>query len=210
MYARAVHQSGITLYLDNRGKKKRDFVLSFRGGPSMAEIRQLDTLRVSREGDQMGGPMRDDRMRRGDSLRGPKLICTVKDRIEEKPIPVDGTEGPSAASGVDNGFFVYEFRIPLQSSEVRDYGLGATLGKKISVGLVWGEMRRPEWGEGGGPGGMEGGMRPPGGGFPDGGGGMGGRPGGGMRGGRPEGLKMPEKQEVWVKATLASGAEETE
>ncbi len=210
MYARTVHQSGITLYVDPNGKKKKDFELKFRGGPSFEEIRKLDTARAERRPEQ-DNPRFEDRMKRMDSLGVSQLVCTIKDRIEDKPLPLDGAEGPSAAAGVDSGFFVYEFKIPLRPSEVRDYGIGANPGGKISVGLVWGEFQRPERPEGGERGGMGGGMRPPGGGGDFGGGGpggMGGRPGGmggGMRGGMRGGeFKRPEKREVWLKATLAS------
>lgn len=145
-----------------------------------------------------GGLFSRDASKGGDQRR---FTCAIKDRIEEKGIPTDGAEGPTAAFGVDQGFFVYEFSIPLDEGGVRYYGIGAKPGDKISVGAFWGDMselrRRGDRGGGTRPGGM-------------GGGGMGGRTGGrsggyggmgGMRGGdRPD---RPEPVEIWIKTALA-------
>ena len=209
MYAGMIRRTGLTIYIDGKGKKSKDFMIKYVGGPSRE---QMMTLR--RQGTEM--PERDmtpemrermqERMNGPDTARGTEFVCYQKDRIAEKPIPVDGAEGPSAVFGVDQGFCVYQFKIPLRESEVRNYGIGAKQGQKFSVGLIWGEMaqerRENRMGFGGGPGGGGGGMEPPDG---MGGGRMGGRgggPGGGPGGGMMRGGGMPEKQEVWVKSKL--------
>jgi hypothetical protein len=140
-----------------------------------------------------GGPMFGAGDRRA-------FTCAIKERIEEKEIPVEGTEGPAAAFAIDQGLYTYEFSIPLAKGTVRYYGLGISPEDRLTVKATWGDMseiRRGMGGhdrpEGGGPpgDGMPGGM---GGGMPGGmGGGMppGGGPGG--MGSRPD---MPEKQEV--------------
>jgi hypothetical protein len=84
-------------------------------------------------------------------------------------IPVDGSTGPAASSGIDGGFFTYEFSLPLHESALRSYGLNAAPGQTIRVGAVWGGRKqgmsqgRPDMG------GMQ--MKPPGGGGGDFGGG---------------------------------------
>lgn len=214
MYAGMIRRTGLTIWLDASGKKAKDFMIKYVGGPSRE---QMMTLR--RQGTEM--PERDlppemrermqERMNEPDSARGPEFVCFQKDRISEKPIPVDGTEGPSAVFGVDQGFCVYEFRIPLRESEIRNYGMGVKQGQKFSVGLIWGEMsqerREHRMQMSGGPGMGGGGMEPPGG---MGGGQMGGRgegPGGGPGGGMMRGGRMPEKQEVWVKSKVGVSGE---
>lgn len=203
-WVRTIATTGLTLYVDVEGGKRKDFYLKFVGGPSRDQMRLMMKQEFgarSRDSHQMPDDMR--RMELEDSPHDsvPTLFCYVKDQIDEKSIPLTGVEGPAAAFDTSRGFFVYEFAIPLGESAVRSYGLGASLGKDISVGLVWGEpmsMRgeRPREGMdlGSGPGGgMGGGMR-------------GGRMGGGMgRGmsGPPGGMDRPTKQEVWLKATLA-------
>ena len=198
--ARIIKMSGLTLYLNIDGKKKKDFYLKFRGGPSLEQLR-------GRGQDQEGQtparrPMMDESEQPFGKERAPALTCYIKDRIVEKEMPLDGSEGPMAAFDTSLGFYVYEFRVPLDSGEVRYFGLGADLSRPIAIGMEWGDMEgmRGQMGDrrGGGPGGG-----------PGGGGGMG--RGGDFGGERPQGMggerpEMPKKQEVWVKAKLASQA----
>ncbi len=217
MYAGMIRRSGLTIYLDASGKKSKDFLIKYTGGPTREQMMTLRKQGTDMQGRQIPPEMRE-RMNEPDSMRGPEFICYQKDRIAEKPIPVDGSEGPSAVFGVDQGFCVYQFRIPLRESEVRNYGMGVKQGQKFSVGLLWGEMSEERRGRGmmsgGGPGGGPGGgggggMQPPGGMGGGPGGGMGGGPGGGPGG--PGGMmgrdQMPEKQEVWVKAKMGVSGE---
>jgi hypothetical protein len=185
--------SGLTLYVDIDGGKRKDFYLKFVGGPSREQLHSLMKKEFGGrvpEGRDMPEGMPPMDMDDGPRDSVPTLFCFVKDRISEKVIPLDGVEGPAAAFDTAHGFFVYEFAVPLKESEIRYYGLGAGSDKPISVGLIWGEVEqmhseRPN-------GGMDlGGM-------PGGGGGMG-RPMGGPQGG----VERPSKQEVWLKTTLA-------
>ena len=204
-YARLVRMSGLTLYLDAGGKNHKDFWLRFNGGPSFEQMREMSG-RGGADSSRQLPPDVEERMRERDQNFENTLVCFQKDRITEKPIPMDGSEGPAAAFGVDEGFFVYEFRVPLKESAVRYYGLGAMPGGTISVGMVWGEFDREAMrgsrGDDGmghvGIGGMPGGM-PEGMGEGRRRGGEGGFPGEG-RGGRD----MPKKQEVWLKAKLSN------
>jgi hypothetical protein len=205
-WARLIRMTGLTVYLDAKGEKQKDFMLKFTGGPTREQIMAAGGEKDVAQRREMPPEMRD-RMRGAGRNAEPKFICFQKDVISEKEIPVDGTEGPAVAFGIDKGFFVYEFSIPLKESGVRFYGLGVPPSKKVGLGLVWGEMdksARPEGMGEGGPGGRSGGGMPPGGGMP-GGGGMG-RPGGGGPGGGPPGgrggFEMPKKQEVWLKVQL--------
>jgi hypothetical protein len=194
-WARTIKTSGLTVYFNNRGKEDKDFLVRFRGGPSLDQI-----MAVSGRGENLPDrpPLDGDRFDSMTQDQEPHLSCFIKDRIIEKPIPLDGSQGPAAASDTSQGFFAYEMRIPLDSGTVRYYGIGAEPGQKIAIGAEWGSMEgmrseRPDGmgpGMGGPPMGQPGGSRP---------GGMGGR-GGGPGMGRPE---MPQKQEVWIKTVLA-------
>ncbi len=205
-WARAIKATGLTVYLDASGGKKKDTYVNFRGGPSREEL-----MRGGQE-DQYRGPegfehpeISQDQPPRDQMGDEPRLSCFIKDRITEKVIPINGDEGPSAAFDTSKGFYQYEMRIPLVKDSVRYYGVDAKPGAKLGLTLVWGDMsdmmqRRKEGvklGLGGPVGGGGGGM----------GGGMGGPPGGGMgRPGGPGGMRggMPKKQEVFLKTTLAS------
>ena len=208
-YARVIRMTGLTLWLDAKGKKNKDFMIKFRGGPSWEEMRSMmgRERRRPQDSSQQENPEMDQPPdRQGRPTEG-EFTCFQKDRIVEKPIPEDGSEGPSARFANDNGSFVYILSVPLGESEVRNYGIGTEPGRKISVGMMWGEMPKNTGDRGDRPeGGMEGG-------FPGGehGGGFGGS---GMRGGmgggegRREGgggqFKRPEKHEVWLNVELAS------
>lgn len=178
-WVRAIKMTGITLYFDTEGKQNKDFFIKYKGGPSMKDF-------MDRKHD---GYMTNMPSQTGDD-NPPQLICYIKDKIIEKQIHPDGSEGPTVAHDTSFGFYCYEFRIPLQESSVRYYGLGIDPGNPVSIGVVWGDMgnmkgMRPDMSDMGS--GMGGGR------------GMGGGKGGG-RGGmggskRPD---IPSKQEVWL------------
>lgn len=209
-WIRAIQMTGLTFYVDPKGGKKKDFFIRFTGGPTREQMRALMAAnpefnrreRPDRNRDRRNMPPGTRPMDAMDDASldtVPVFTCFVKDQIVEKQIPLDGAEGPAAAFDTSMGFFVYEFRVPITGSEVRNYGVTAPPGREISVGVIWGEMRmdgeqqRPSFGMGddmpmGGGGGM--------------GSGMGGPPGGMGRGG----FQRVEKQELWLKTTLASDA----
>jgi hypothetical protein len=210
MWARVIHRTGITIYLDSKGGKSKDAGIKFVGGPTMSEIReasprkedqgqrQNENGRFGREG------MNPERMRgRNDTV----FTYFNKKGLIDARIGIEGANGPKVAWGIDHGFYVYEFSIPLAKSKVRDYGLGLEPGKKLGFGAEWGG--RPEGMRG------EGGPHFSGTGFPGEGGGMmggndgdeGGRMGRpGERGERPGGEQMQnafQKQDFWIKTKLA-------
>jgi hypothetical protein len=212
-WARMIKMSGLKVYLDAKGTQQKDFMLKFTGGPTREQIMAAGGEKDTAQRREMPPEMRE-RMRDREKNYQSKFICFQKDVISEKEIPVDGTEGPTIAFGVDKGFFVYEFSIPLKESGVRFYGLGVPPNKKIGLGLAWGEVDKSQMREGMGEGGGDrggmggGGGMPPGGGgggMPSGGGGgFGGRGGGqgGPPGGGRGGFEMPKKQEIWLKVQL--------
>ncbi len=194
--ARVIKFGGLAISLDPRGGKNRDFQLRFRGGPSREELGRPT------EGDKNRGYGRDQ------SGSGPELedqrpafTCIIKNRIAEKEIPQNGTEGPAVAFDTSMGFFTYEFRIPLTRDSVRYYGIDDHPGDKVGISLVWGDMNNTDARHEGG--GMHVGMGGIGG--PGGTGGERGPGGGGNWGGREGGHRPepPKKQEVWLKTTLA-------
>ena len=199
-YVRTIHQTGLTLYLDARGKKKKDIAVRFYGGPGMQMPNDPRMQNMSEE--------QRERMAQRQNEQGDKFQFIDTKNVLNVIIDPSGANGPAVAVDTLQGFYQYEFCIPLHESVVRNYGIGASPGDKISIGIEWGntefsnrpEGEQPERGMGGGRGGGMGGG-PPGGGMGGGrGGGMGGGPPGGMRGGQNE----IEKQDIWIKTTLAT------
>jgi hypothetical protein len=200
-WARLIQLSGLTIWLDGEGSKGKDFKLTFTGGPSMTKI--MDVAGRDSAGVTAGmSPDLQGRMKQGEAGKADSFTCYQKEYYVEEPIPMDGTKGPKAAYGIDNGYFIYEFAIPLEKSSVKIYGLGVPPDRTISVGLMWGGLDRkkmmddmPDRDDGiftGNIGGLPTGGRPEGrGGFP---------PGGRMGG------HKPKKQEVWLNVRLTPSA----
>ncbi len=210
--AAMVRMTGLTVYFDTNGKKKKDFYLKFNDGPKREDRMGRGMEMRERPGsDSASATQREgDRMRPGGFNSEPVLMCYVKDVIVEKIIPMDGEQGPSAAYKKEGEFYSYEMSVPLKESGLRDYGLGLTPGQPVMIGLHWGgQPERPEGGEhggfrmGGGGVDMPGGGGMPGGGMTGGGGFDDERPGGGRPGGQHR--ETPKEQEVWIKVLTASG-----
>jgi hypothetical protein len=197
-YVRIIRVKGVTLWFDTKGKNKKEFMIKFISGPTNEQIRAISANNpalIERElppevQEQMKGLTRDTVS---------TLLCFQKDRIIEKQLPLDGSEGPFAKFGIDHGFFVYEFRIPLKESSVRNYGIGAKPDQNLSIGIIWGDFERErtspklQLGD------------------PQGGGGM--MPPEGMPGDRNQGERGPRKggfgdkqkalkQEIWLKTKM--------
>jgi hypothetical protein len=197
-WARAIRRGGLTLWLDNSGKKKKDFGIRYAGGPSPSEMQKGE---MSNRGGFLDSltPEQQQRLIDMQTDAAHKVIVINKKSDQDITISADGSSGPAVSFGSPEDIYTYEFSLPLQKSDVSHYGIGAQPGQTICLGLEWGGIsdsdRQRRMHEGGG---MGGGMPPSGeGGMPPGGG-----PPGGGRGG--PGMQTPEKQEIWVKTQLAS------
>jgi hypothetical protein len=197
-WVRAIRMTGVKLWLDAKGKEKKDFGLRYNGGPSLSETQ------TARRGEYSNDAPPEAKQRMMQGRTPPTIQFTFIDKKNgiEMEIPTDGSKGPAASFDTSMGLYSYEFSIPLESGVAGYYGMGIKPGQTISIGVEWGDMGNFK-GMSGHPGNM-GGMPPGGmGGGPP--GGRGGR-GGGMGGGREsrgEGMQAPKKQEVWVKVKLA-------
>jgi hypothetical protein len=203
-WARAIRMGGLTLWLDNSGKKKKDIGIRYNGGPSPSEMQK-------REMPNRGGfldsltPEQQQRLIDMQTAAAHQIIVINKKSDQEITISADGSSGPAVSFGSPQGTYTYEFSIPLEKSDLSHYGIGAQPGQAICLGLEWGgmsesnrERMREERGGGMGGGGEGGGGR----------GGMGGGQHGGGRGGMGggrggPGMQSPEKQELWVKTKLS-------
>jgi hypothetical protein len=205
-WARVIHMSGVTLWLDSTGKKKKDFGIRYTGGPSLPEFQRS---RASGEGGFQEALTPEQQQRLFDMEQDTVGQITVIDKKSNQEITMraDGSGGPTVCFASPQGTYTYEFSIPLEKSDVFSYAIGAEPGQVICLGLEWGGINKEDRQKmrermGGGRGGMGGG--PPG--------GMGGGPPGGMGGGPGGGSRpqAPEKQDLWVKTKLALPSAEQE
>ena len=191
-WARAIRRGGVTLWMDNSGKKKKDFGIRYTGGPPLSDLQK--------PGGPGGGfresmtPEQQKRLADVEKETADQITVVDKKANREITLRPDGSGGPAVCFASLQGIYAYEFSIPLEKGDIFDWAIGAKPGQTICLGLEWGGMgdrQRMRQGMGSGPpGGMGGGP-----------GGMGGaRPGGGRGGSR---MQAPEKQELWVKTELA-------
>jgi hypothetical protein len=200
-WARAIRMGGLTLWFDNSGKKKKDFGIRYAGGPSISEMQKEGMPNRGGFWDSLT-PEQQQHLTDMQTAAANQIIVINKKSEQERAISADGSAGPAVSFGSPQGVYVYEFSIPLQRGDVSHYGIGAQPGQAICLGLEWGGMSKADRASrekmgGGPPGGMGGGRH----------GGMGGGPPGGGRphGGRGgPGMQSTEKQEIWVKTSLAS------
>ncbi len=193
-WARAIRMGGVTLWLDNSGKKKKDFGIRYTGGPSLSELQKMKASSGGGFRETLT-PEQQQRLLEMEEATADQIIVIDKKSNQEITLRADGSGGPAVCFASPQGIYTYEFSIPLEKGDVFDCGIGVEPEQVICLGLEWGGMskadrERMEKMGGGPPGGMGGG--PPG--------GIGGR-GGGRGGSRPQ---APEKQELWVKTLLAS------
>jgi len=194
MTANLIRRTGLTIYIDKHGQSKKEFFVRLNDGP----IKPISPQSMGFNGDDKERPDFERQFPQNSRDRQPRLTCFSKDRIVEKIIPFDGSQGPMAAYDTSFGFYSYEIAVPLDWGSVLYFGLDVDSGQKISIGAVWGDIgdMKKSMKPRGGSGMMGGGGRA--------GGGKGGRSGGkgGMRGGPSRG-NMPEKQEIWANVLLA-------
>jgi uncharacterized membrane protein YgcG len=196
MTASLIRKTGITIYIDKQGKNKKDFFVRLNDGP----VKPISPRSVRNEDEEKKKPGFGRQFQSNSRDIPPRLTCKIKDRIVEKIIPFDGSQGPTAAYDTSFGFYSYEIAVPLDYGSVLYFGLDVDLGQEISIGAEWGDMGdMKKSARSGGRSGMKGGGGRAGGGK----GGRGGRSGEGrgMEGG-PSRNKMPEKQEIWANVIL--------
>ena len=195
-WVRAIRMGGVTLWLDNSGKNKKDFGIRYTGGPSLSELQKMRTSSGGGFRETLT-PEQQQRLLETEKSTADQITLIDKKSNQEITTRADGSGGAAACFAFPQGVYTYEFSIPLQKSSVFGCALGAQPGQIICLGFEWGGMSKEDRQKmmgriGGGP--------------PAGiGGGRGGVGRGGMDGGRggPR-MQPPEEQELWVKTQLAS------
>lgn len=183
-WVRSCAMTGLTVWLDPTGHKKRDFGIRVAAGP---------------EPERRGTPSQGDFRLSPDAAR-PGLMPPRDDGVyvirpgETTAIAEDGSRGPRAEFTSENGVCTYDITVPLRTDVGRNLGLDVAPGTALFIGLTAGmddddrrarraqRMERDD----------ESGAR------------EGPRPGGGQRpGGPPGGAEAAANPETWVNIRLA-------
>ncbi len=204
-WTRATMRSGLRVWFNPKGKKRKDLGLRIATGPRPDELPRFEDRAESTgmRGMPGGMGMPGDMRPRFESMR-PKMDGSIE--VVDKTVntsfdlPADGSMGLAAGFTCQDGMCSYELSVPLVLNGT--FGLGIKPGRSVMVGITAGwseeerEAMREQMQE---MRGTEGGMRPPGGGMgrPR---GMGGRGPAGPAGQRTD---MGENPEIWVKVKLA-------
>ena len=132
-----VNATGITLYFNTEGEKKKDHAFHF--------IRKKVTP------DELIAYLE----RRGESLTEeqrqaiyakPAFIVYMAEKVEKKGKEISkvtqtpGTLKPRFKISTKDKEIIYEFRVPLAKSEISPLGIGAEPGHTVKVGFEWGGM----------------------------------------------------------------------
>jgi hypothetical protein len=199
--------SGFTVWFDPEGGKNKAFGIHFplgtRGQPPPTGIE--------------GGDNRQDPQRLMEQTQR-ELEILGPGKEDRERIPLMQVQGINVKIGNDQGFLVYELRVPLRKSADHPYAIGIGNNKAIGIGFETTEpnlekMKEQMGGSPGGggmpPGGGGIGGPPGGGGMPPGGGGMGGPPGGGRPGMGPLGGEQAQSLKLWTRVVLATDISST-
>ncbi len=195
-----MERSGIVVWLNGDGKKKRDYGFRYRAGRLAKEQRRMP------EGFDPPAEMTERREQMEAEQARLRKVITVFDQKRASEISSKGEQGPAAAATFGKEIYAFEFKIPILTAGAEGYGLSRKENGQTMIGIETGfltedekkamrDRRQPPEG-----GGMKIGM-----GSQDGpttgGGGMGGR----GRLGEPGGMRDSGKMELWLKVELASG-----
>jgi len=123
-WVRTIKMSGLSLWFDNNGKKKKNLGIIFHGAPSCLDMSKL------REGGS-GGDKSDANRKRMEKMMPQmedRLVFIDKKGLIETTIPFDGSRGPAVYTDTSMGFYLYEFSVPLAESNINAYGINTQPG----------------------------------------------------------------------------------
>jgi len=137
----SIDRTGLTVYVDAQGKKKKDFGIKFQRKNLTAD-QLIDTLEKS------GETLTEERkaeikQRSMYQLYHAAIVDKKGEEVKTESIP-QGGHSASFRSGRDGQVVTYELRIPLAARTVTPHGIGTEPGKGIKIGFEWGGMTPEE------------------------------------------------------------------
>lgn len=132
----SINQTGMTLWFNTEGKKKKNYGIKFR-----TKVISADTYisLVERE----IGPLPEEKKK---EIRAtPSYRIYQNEVIDEKgeDFLISGSPtAPSFKSRRAKDMMIYEFRIPLKKGEEQPVGIGTEPGKATKIGFEWGGLTK--------------------------------------------------------------------
>jgi hypothetical protein len=136
-YLSNINATGITLYYNTEGKKKKDHAFHF--------IRKKVTgeeLIVYLK--QRGEVLTEQQMQSIDPQNTYSVFMTERTGKKDEEIsvtaPIPGALNPGFKIDKKGDAFIYEFKVPLLRSEASPRGMGVEPGQSLKIGFEWGGM----------------------------------------------------------------------
>lgn len=136
-----IQQSGITLWLNTDGKKKKDYGIRF----AIRTVSADNYIQIVEE--MLGEPMPEEKKEQIRAKESYQIFHNeVIDKNGEAPALASGPTAPAFNTARGKETMVYEFKIPLRKDESSPVGIGTQPGGSFTLGFEWGgttkEMRQ--------------------------------------------------------------------
>ena len=136
-----IRESGITLWLNTDGKKKKDYGIRF----AIKTVTADTYIKIVEE--MLGEAMPEDKKQLIKAKETYQVFNNeVIDKIGDAPIIASGPMTPSFNTTGGRETVVYEFKVPLKKDETHPVGIGTQPGGALTIGFEWGgttkEMRQ--------------------------------------------------------------------
>lgn len=135
-YLSTLNSSGITLWLNSDGKKKKNYGIKF-----LRRMITADHFIALLE--RQHGPLPEDKkneIKKKESYTIYQNGVVKKDSEVIIPIKVASAQAPAFLVSATSETMAFEFRIPLKNEEGKIVGIGTEPGKAIAIGFEWGGM----------------------------------------------------------------------
>ena len=140
-YLSTIQQSGITLWLNTDGKKKKNYGIRF----GIKTVSADNYIQIVEE--MMGESMPEEKKQQIKAKESYQIFHNeVIDKQGEAPPIASGPTAPAFNTGGGRETVVYEFKVPLNKNEASPVGIGTAPGGSLTIGFEWGgttkEMRQ--------------------------------------------------------------------
>ncbi len=136
-----IQQSGITLWLNTDGKKKKNYGIKF----AIKTVSADNYIQIVEQ--MMGETMPEEKRQQIRTKESYQIFHNeVIDKEGEAPVIASGPTAPAFNTAGGRETMVYEFKVPLNKNEASPVGIGTAPGGSFTIGFEWGgttkEMRQ--------------------------------------------------------------------
>ncbi len=140
-YLSTVQQTGITLWLNTDGKKKKNYGIKF----AIQTVTADNYIQIVEE--MLGEPMPEEKKQQIKAQETYQIFHNeVIDKGGEVPELVSGPAAPAFNTTAGREKVIYEFKVPLKRDDANPVGIGIQPGETLTIGFGWGgttkEMRQ--------------------------------------------------------------------